>query len=62
MALPQKHKRPWSKLEVTQLKEMYRKRVPHRTIASKLKRTLNAVESKATELGLAIRKAGSRAR
>ncbi len=62
MALPHKHKRPWSKQEVTQLKEMYRKRVPHRTIATRLKRTLNAVESKATELGLAIRKVGSRAR
>ncbi len=62
MALPQKHKRPWSKQEEGQLKDMYRKRVPHQEIAAKLKRTLNAVESKATELGLAHRKTGSRTR
>ncbi len=62
MAQPQKHKRPWSKLDETQLKEMYRKRVPHRQIASKLRRTLNAVESKATELGLAVRKLGAKRR
>jgi hypothetical protein len=31
---------------------MYRKKVLHRDIASRLKRTLNAVESKAMELGL----------
>ena len=31
---------------------MYRKKIVHREVAAKLKRTLNAVESKATELGL----------
>jgi hypothetical protein len=35
---------------------MYHKKVVHRVIASKMGRTLNAVESKATELGLATRK------
>ena len=35
---------------------MYRKKVVHRLIAKEMGRTLNAVESKATELGLATRK------
>jgi hypothetical protein len=52
MALPRKHNKTWTAHEVTQLKDMYRKKVLHRDIASRLKRTLNAVESKAMELGL----------
>jgi hypothetical protein len=52
MALPGKHNKPWTKQEVTQLKEMYRKKVLHRDIAARLKRTLNAIESKAIELGI----------
>lgn len=52
MALPRKHKKTWTANEVTQLKDLYRKKVLHRDIASRLKRTLNAVESKAMELGL----------
>ena len=55
MALPSKHNKSWTKQEITQLKDMYRKKVLHRDIASRLRRTLNAVESKATELGLALR-------
>ncbi len=55
MALPAKHNKPWSKQEITQLKDLYRKKVLHRDIASRLHRTLTAVESKATELGLAAR-------
>lgn len=55
MAKPSQHNKPWTKAEVTQLKKMYHK-VIHREIASKLKRTLSAVESKAVELGLTRKK------
>ncbi len=55
MALPFRHKKSWSEREIDQLKEFYRKRVPHREIASKLRRTLNAIESKALELGISGR-------
>ncbi len=61
MALPSKHNKPWTKQEVTQLKEMYRKKVLHRDIASKLKRTLNAVESKAIEIGISGKRKARRA-
>ncbi len=56
MALPRKHNKPWTAQEVTQLKNLYRKKVLHRDIASKLRRTLNAVESKAIELGISGRR------
>ena len=56
MALPRKHNKPWTSQEVTQLKNLYRKKVLHRDIASKLRRTLNAVESKAMELGISGRR------
>jgi hypothetical protein len=56
MAQPAKHNKGWSKQEITVLKESYRKGVLHREIAKQLKRTLNAVESKATELGLKSRR------
>lgn len=56
MALPRKHNKPWTSQEVTQLKNLYRKKVLHRDIASKLRRTLNAVESKAIELGISGRR------
>jgi hypothetical protein len=52
MAGPAKHNKAWGAQDVALLREMYRKKVVHREIAAKLKRTLNAVESKATELGL----------
>lgn len=52
MALPRKHNKPWTTNEVTQLKAMYRKKMLHRNIASSLRRTLNAIESKAMELGI----------
>ena len=50
MAKPAKHNKAWSSKEVTTLRDLYRKRVLHRVIAKQLKRTLNAVESKAMEL------------
>ncbi|MBI4790335.1 MAG: hypothetical protein HY782_25155 [Chloroflexi bacterium] len=56
MALPLKHNKSWTSQEIAQLKEMYRKKVLHRDIASKLKRTLNAIESKAIELGISSRR------
>jgi hypothetical protein len=56
MAKPAKHNKPWTKQEVTQLREMYRKKTLHRVIAKELKRTLNAVESKAMELGISGRR------
>ncbi len=56
MALPLKHNKPWTKQEIGQLRDMYRKKVLHRDIASKLKRTLNAIESKAIELGISGRR------
>lgn len=52
MASPAKHNHSWSAKEIALLKEHYRKGTLHRDIAKTLKRTLNAVESKATELGL----------
>jgi len=57
MPVATKHNRTWSKEDIALLREMYRKRVVHREIAAKLKRTLVAVESKATELGLAQKRA-----
>jgi hypothetical protein len=56
MAQPAKHNKGWSAQEITILKESYRKGVLHREIAKQLKRTLNAVESKATELGVKSRR------
>jgi hypothetical protein len=56
MAKPAKHNKPWTKPEVTKLREMYRKKTLHRVIAKELKRTLNAVESKAMELGISGRR------
>ncbi len=61
MALPGKHNKPWTNQEIAQLKEMYRKKILHRDIASKLKRTLNAIESKAIELGISGRRKARRA-
>ena len=52
MAQPAKHNKAWTPQEVTLLKARYRKGTLHREIAKELRRTLNAVESKATELGL----------
>jgi hypothetical protein len=53
MGTPNKHNTPWSKEDVALLKKLYRQKVVHREIAAQLKRTITAVESKATELGLA---------
>ena len=53
---PVKHNREWTAKDVATLRDMYRKKVVHRVIAKQMGRTLNAVESKATELGLATRK------
>ena len=60
MAQPAKHNKAWTKAEVTELRDMYRKKVLHRDIAKKLKRTLNAVESKAMELGISSRRKKAR--
>ena len=56
MAKPAKHNKDWTPGDVTKLREMYRRKVLHRMIAKELKRTLNAVESKAMELGLSSRR------
>ena len=56
MAQPAKHNKDWSKDEIALLKKLYAKKVIHRDIAKQLKRTLNAVESKATELGITRKK------
>lgn len=56
MAQPAKHNQEWSKEEIALLKKLYAKKVVHRDIAKQLKRTLNAVESKATELGITQKK------
>lgn len=53
---PVKHNREWTAKDVATLREMYRNKVVHRLIAKQMGRTLNAVESKATELHLATRK------
>ena len=52
MAQPAKHNRSWTPEDIAFLKAQYRKGTLHREIAKGLKRTLNAVESKATELKL----------
>ncbi len=52
MAKPRKHNKPWTAKEIAFVREHYRKGTLHRVIAKELKRTLNAVESKATELGI----------
>lgn len=52
MPKPAKHNKAWSAQEIALLKEHYRKGTLHREIAKTLKRTINAIESKATELGL----------
>jgi hypothetical protein len=56
MAKPIKHNKEWGAKEIALLKEHYRKGTLHRDIAKMLKRTLNAVESKATELGIKSRR------
>ena len=56
MAKPSKHNKGWSAKEIALLKEHYRKGTLHRDIAKLLKRTLNGVESKATELGIKSRR------
>lgn len=56
MAKPRKHNKEWSANDIALLKAHYRKGTLHRVIAKELKRTLNAVESKATELGLGRRR------
>ena len=53
---PTKHNKSWTAKDMATLREMYRKKVVHRVIAKQMGRTLNAVESKATELGLARRR------
>jgi hypothetical protein len=52
MTSPAKHNKPWSKEDFALLKKLYSKKVAHREIAVQLKRTLNAVESKAWNWGL----------
>ena len=56
MAKPAKHNKEWTTKDVASLREMYRKKVLHRVIAKELRRTLNAVESKAMELGISGRR------
>jgi len=56
MAKPAKHNKEWTKQDVAVLKDLYRKKTLHRVIAKELKRTLNAVESKAMELGISGRR------
>lgn len=56
MMTPARHNKPWTKQDVALLHELYRKKVLHRVIAARLKRTVNAVESKAMELRLSRRK------
>ena len=56
MAKPAKHNKAWSSKEVATLRDLYRKQVLHRVIATQLKRTLNAVESKAMEIGISGRR------
>jgi hypothetical protein len=56
MPSPAKHAKPWSKEDVALLKKLYAKKMVHREIAAQLKRTLNAVESKAKDLSLTSKK------
>lgn len=56
MARPGRHNKAWTKQDVERLREHYRKGTLHRRIAADLKRTLNAVESKAMELRISSRR------
>jgi hypothetical protein len=60
MAKPAKHNKAWTKSEITELRNQYRKKTLHRDIAKQLRRTLNAVESKAMELGISSRRRKAR--
>ena len=51
-----KHTKPWSKEDVALLKKRYAKKMPYREIAAELKRTLDAVKSKAKKLGIASKR------
>ena len=53
---PAKHAKPWSKDDIALLKKLYAKKVVHRDIAKQLKRTVVAIESKATELGITAKR------
>jgi len=59
---PAKHNKTWTKKDEDTLREMYRNKVVHRLIAREMGRTLNAVESKATELKLAGKRRKSKRR
>ena len=52
MAKLAKHNTPWSKEDVALLKKLYAKKMPYREIAAQLKRTLDAVKSKAKTLDI----------
>ena len=49
------HNKPWTKADIAELRKSYHKLL-HRELATKLGRTLNSVESKATEIGITQKK------
>jgi hypothetical protein len=52
---PKNHGNQWSKEDVAQLKELAKQNTPTRVAAIKLGRTPEAVQSKASELGVSLK-------
>jgi len=52
---PPNHGKPWSKDDVSELKDLAKENTPTRVIGLKLGRTPDAVESKAQDLGVSLK-------
>lgn len=52
---PENHGKPWSKEDVRYLQELARGNTPTRVAAIKLLRTPDAVQNKASELGISLK-------
>lgn len=55
MADPKNHGKPWSAADVRELKQLAKGNTPTRVIGLKLGRTEDAIESKASELGISLK-------
>ena len=54
MAKKASKKRPWTAIQVRELKSLARKKIPAARIAKKLKRTEGATRQKAKSIGLSL--------
>ena len=53
--VPANHRKQWSKQDISQLKTLAIENTPTRVTALKLGRTPEAVQAKATEIGLSLK-------